>query len=326
MKIALFPSLFVLLQAALLQGCFSPSESTQFQSYLDRVSRVLEIPSVDIGDGSEIVLPSKRELTIEPETITLGLLESYELRKCGLFNLIAERNSILGKVQDPFRELDFQVALLNGLNRCKTSHEISEMLSKKLTEIESIKYQQLPIYVSNTIFSSDAFRSQLGTQTWISPNITSLDSELTASLATLQSVLSGQMESITPYQEVIEKKVVLGPLLFSMRSASESLATVTAALKFADGKVVCEKGRDKTQFNYLKNIFQSQYVEKIQPYLANLDGLYLQVAPYTQLFHLANDKYTYPLANVHGEFRASIKEHVEYWQALFKRCGHSPSR
>ncbi|QSA19926.1 DUF3080 family protein, partial [Vibrio furnissii] len=31
-----------------------------------------------------------------------------ELRKCALFSLIAERNSVLGKVQDEFRRFDYE--------------------------------------------------------------------------------------------------------------------------------------------------------------------------------------------------------------------------
>nr|WP_256384204.1 DUF3080 family protein [Photobacterium toruni] len=47
--------------------------------------------------------------------ITIGLLNAYELRQCGLFQLIAERNSVLGKVQDKTRRLRYELLFLKQI-------------------------------------------------------------------------------------------------------------------------------------------------------------------------------------------------------------------
>ncbi|HAS6511367.1 TPA: DUF3080 family protein, partial [Vibrio parahaemolyticus] len=99
---------------ALLSGCngWTNPERAIFEKYHQRLANVLDVPPRELNEVSAITIPDKRALYQELPRLSLGLLESYQLRQCGLFNLIAEKNSQLGKVQDPFHDLDYQTTLL----------------------------------------------------------------------------------------------------------------------------------------------------------------------------------------------------------------------
>ncbi|EOX4278642.1 DUF3080 family protein, partial [Vibrio cholerae] len=106
----------VLAALLLLTGCEPRlAIDADFDRYLSRIANVQQREALSPPAMVAQSLPEKRELLIAIAPVTISLLDSYELRQCGVFELIAERNSILGKVQDEFREWDYQIALLNGI-------------------------------------------------------------------------------------------------------------------------------------------------------------------------------------------------------------------
>lgn len=212
-------------------------------------------------------LPEKRELLIAIDPVTISLLDSYELRQCGLFELIAERNSILGKVQDEFREWDYQVALLNGIQGCLTSPQLSQSLKAQLLDIQNIKQQELASRWHNLLYTSDTMRTQLSGSQWYDEQWS--HSELLLALEQLNTIqhqlLSERPIASKPLvtqQEVLEKQRLLGHFKFSLDRASVWLKVVTQQLENNDDAIVCGPHRDNTKLNYLRNVFQSQYVEK----------------------------------------------------------------
>ncbi|MGR5471306.1 DUF3080 family protein, partial [Vibrio astriarenae] len=73
-------------------------EKAVFQKYHQRLATVLEVSASTIEESAAVTIPDKRVLFHDLPRVSLGLLESYQLRRCGLFNLIAQKNSPLGKV------------------------------------------------------------------------------------------------------------------------------------------------------------------------------------------------------------------------------------
>ncbi|RXJ71671.1 hypothetical protein CS022_20225 [Veronia nyctiphanis] len=105
--------IWVCICAVLLLGCRPGNETTDlFETYQQRLANVVDADTSPLPESDKVQLPRKRELIQPIEDVTFGLLDAYDLRKCGLFQLIAERNSVLGKIQDPFRQLDYEVSFL----------------------------------------------------------------------------------------------------------------------------------------------------------------------------------------------------------------------
>lgn len=339
-----------------------PIES-QFEAYLERIANVQKEIALAPVVPEPVILPDKRTLALPIKTVTIGLLDSYELRKCGLFHLIAEKNSILGKVQDQFREFDYQQALILGIRQCLThvdalseeqtadnvssqrSPQISLQLSKQLDEILNIKLAQQPRYIANLLFTSNVMREQLTGTQWLEVDYAKIDAAILSGMDVINQAYrrtlaiqsshliddgknkhsshrnSGEIGSVTDYQEGLEKHQAIGALLFSLNNTTRWLNTITQQLTLHDDKIRCEPNRDRTQFRYLKNVFDLFFAKQIQAYLALLDARYYEIQPYLTLFQQAHPNYQYPLASIHANFRNATLEHVKYWQTLFTRCG-----
>ncbi len=88
-------------------------------------------------------------------------------------------------------------------------------------------------------------------------------------------------------------------------------------------KIICGANRDTTQFQYLRNLFQSIYVAEVQPYMAFVDGTYQQLEGGINLVERRMTAHGagYGIEEAHEQFRRETLEHVQVWKGLFKRCG-----
>ncbi|NOH25372.1 DUF3080 domain-containing protein [Vibrio europaeus] len=323
MKQTLRTLLVVGLTIGVITGCSDNAPGEHFDDYLTRVSRVQEAPKVKQDSVSYAKLPRKRDLYVDVPSVSIGLLDSYQLRQCGLFNLIAEKNSVLGKVADEFRNYDYQTALLDGLSRCINSNALEPDLVVKLVEIQQQKQSQFEMHHWNLIFASDAMQKQLSGTQWLEPNLGQTVVEINQALATLNLASDKVSNQAIDVQEVLEKKLIVGNLSYSLALATSKLNRVTQQLTEYDHQIICAQNRDTTKFKYLNNVFEQQFVGKVQPYMAQLDGYYQTLSSNLSLFDPKPNihSYVYPLKKHHMEFRQAIRRHVDYWQQLFKRCG-----
>ncbi|MCY9827421.1 DUF3080 domain-containing protein [Vibrio chagasii] len=319
----------LLLVTVVLSGCFGEGPGDLFDDYQTKVARVQDAEELKQEWEFE-GLPRKRELLLKVPSVSIGLIDSYQLRQCGLFNLIAERNSVLGKVADEFRNYDYQVALLEGVGKCLSSDELDLEMIELLRGIEQQKLAQFPLHQWNLIYASDAMQSQMRGSQWLRADIGQQVRQTSDALEHLNQSLNTPLVSgkTTEVQEVLEKSSTLGDLYYSLARASVELDTITEQLTTFDTNIICGKQRDTTKFRYLNNVFEQQYIGKVQPYMAQLDGYYQQLAPQLTMFDAQPELHSYyfPIQDTHQAFRASTRRHVEYWQQLFKRCGRKVGR
>ena len=312
-----------------LTGCFDDSPQNYFDDYQTKIANVQDADEIQ-EDWELESLPRKRELFIEVPSLSIGLIDSYQLRQCGLFNLIAERNSVLGKVADEFRNYDYQVALLEGVGHCLSNNELEPEIVELLREIEQQKLAQFPLHQWNLIYASEAMQSQMRGSQWLRADIGDQVRQTSDALEHINLALNTPLVSgkTTEVQEGLEKSSTLGDLYYSLSRASAELDTITQQLTTFDANIICGKQRDTTKFRYLNNVFEQQYIDRVQPYIAQLDGYYQQLAPQLAMFDAQPELHSYyfPIQDAHQAFRSSTRRHVDYWQQLFKRCGRKVGR
>ncbi|MDN2669446.1 DUF3080 domain-containing protein [Vibrio sp. 14N.309.X.WAT.E.F5] len=312
-----------------ITGCFDDSPQNYFDNYQTKIANVQDADEIQ-EDWELYSLPRKRELFIEVPSLSIGLIDSYQLRQCGLFNLIAERNSVLGKVADEFRNYDYQVALLEGVGQCLSNNELEPEIVELLREIEQQKLAQFPLHQWNLIYASEAMQSQMRGSQWLRADIGDQVRQTSDALEHINLALNTPLVSgkTTEVQEGLEKSSTLGDLYYSLSRASAELDTITQQLATFDANIICGKQRDTTKFRYLNNVFEQQYIDKVQPYMAQLDGYYQQLAPQLAMFDAQPELHSYyfPIKDAHQAFRSSTRRHVDYWQQLFKRCGRKVGR
>lgn len=325
--------LTLLLSIFLLSGCseFFSSEQALLDKYHQRLANVLDVPRSEITPLPAFAIPSRRDLFQSLPRLSLGLLESYQLRQCGLFNLVADKNSQLGKVQDAFHDMDYQIALLKTLNICLTSFEISDEERAKLEMLYVQKWNHLQTHLDNLLLTSDAMQKQLSASNWLSVENKNQVTRVNDALNILSEMYGTPYRAISrlptvslaSYQEDLEKSRLMGRLYYSLANAALWLNETTRLLESNQSKIICGKNRDATKFRYLNNVFQSIYIDEVQPYLAELDSTYQHLNSGIELVEkrMALHGESYGLSNAHKTFRNETLEHVRFWQGLFKRCG-----
>lgn len=325
--------LIALLLLPLLAACgFEAKQDQLFDNYLGRLSTTLAVETPDKPPLNTIELSAKRELEKEIPRISMGILQSYRFRQCGLFQVIAEKNSILGKVQDHFANFDYQLRLLTALDNCLNNAELSEQERLTLVEIREQKTKHLPMHWHNLMVLSDEIRGQLSRSSWLREE----DFTLTGQAApAFRALLSPQLkpdgnyseyQEVTPFQQTLETTLLAGPLIYSMRRSSQWLDLTTELLKQNNHKIICANNRNRQTFDYLRNIFYKYYIDELQQYISRIDQLYLELSPYMpELYKPFGTEQAVDPVQEHAAFRQSVKLHTQFWQNTFQRCGYQIS-
>ncbi|WP_039977308.1 DUF3080 domain-containing protein [Vibrio jasicida] len=323
----------LVLLTTLLSGCnkwFNP-EKAVFEKYNQRLANVLDTSESELEASPAVTIPDKRELFQELPRLSLGLLESYQLRQCGLFNLLAEKNSQLGKVQDAFYDFDYQTNLLRTLNGCMSDYPLSDEENTKLNGLYDQKWHHLTVHLDNMLLTSDAMRKQLTGSEWLPLKSKDQVAHVRDAFLALDEMYQTPYRAlsrlpdvtIVNYQEEIEKTRLVGRLYYTLIDATHWLEQTTHMLEANQDKIICGANRDTTQFRYLRNVFQTIYVAEVQPYMAYVDSTYQQLDGGLSLVekrmqaHGAN----YGIEKAHDQFREETMKHVQFWKNLFKRCG-----
>ncbi|MFD2176701.1 DUF3080 family protein [Veronia pacifica] len=314
-----------------MTGCQSDDNTADlFKTYQQRLANVTDSDTVALADSYKVPLPRKRELIQPIEDVRFGLLDAYDLRKCGLFELIAERNSVLGKIQDPFRLLDYEITFLRKANACMPLVEDVD-IKKELQEAIDVKTRQLPTRYWNAIGGSDAWNKQLVLPaTMLNVNEATPRTAVVSAISAFASVQSpnGLEVSVTPWQETIEKQKMLGSLFLSIDESRRWLTAINKQLEENDHRILCGENINQTKAKYLRNVFDEFYIKKIQPYLSSIDTMYLDVSPSLEKIALYADsprqfdeyKTAYFTGLHYQLYKKSVKDHVFYWKSLFERC------
>ncbi|MGF1684760.1 DUF3080 domain-containing protein [Photobacterium minamisatsumaniensis] len=323
-----------------MSGCDQSSSTANFSNYSQRLASVLDTQPAAPNKIEYIEFPSTRSLTLPIDDIRIGLLDAYELRTCGLFHLIAERNSVLGKVQDQSRQLRYELLLLNGLSHCLSTIDENNELSGILLEFEQKKKKQLPFYLWNMMTTGQEWRQQfrLHHQPFSLNEFYGFNEAIDAftylrhlseAINQQSSISNSQAERILFHQEKIHPHHYLGQLFFSMATATEWLSSITLMLEKNESSIICGANRNQQTVQYLSNVFYKYFATNIQGYLAELDSQYRQIQPIVEPLLSAqleiNDSLSsyynfYIAGQLHQSFREATLRHVTFWQRTFKRC------
>ncbi|OAN18792.1 hypothetical protein A3K86_04205 [Photobacterium jeanii] len=327
----------------LLSGCDNSSHA-QFADYHQRLATVLDVESIPYSDPELPRLPAKRDLALPVDDIRIGLLDAYELRQCGLFQRIAERNSSLGKVQDKTRSLRYEILLLSGLMHCINTLPNESDVKNELVPILATKQAQLPRTIWNMLFTGKEWRQQLTLYPQTFPhqefggfhaNIAAIEDLVTISdLASTQKIIDDQLaDQLLSHQQNIYRSRYFGQLFYSIANATQWLNITTQLLSQHEDKILCGKNRNQQTAEYLRNVFYRLYSPILQPYMAELDSQYQQIQPpLNRLISnlpygdaqgaeaLRSYKHHYIDGDLHRAFRDAILEHTLFWQRTFKRC------
>ena len=352
--------IFTLSLCALVSGCQRGTPEAMLENYQYRISNVLDINnSVDYNIETRPLFPHRRDRILPTVELREGLIDVLKLRDCGLLPLIAERNSALGKVYAPSQKMRYELRFYDQLHQCinklKKNEESSQLLMH-LSEIQKIKYNNLPAELWNGVFTSQELEGNFSRKKVPLPLIDngSSDSSLKA-LKTLTYIIrtplrdkTWSLPSVLPELEAsyeILNSNKSGPkILSALQLITLHLNRASTTLQISmSTRQLCRQGRPSAQAKILYNVFQKYYIGEVQPYLAMihkhanewLDVNNHLIDSFKEFDLIAPKQFeTYQRMvlsktepqSLWGQYITARNKHTQSWQKLLKQCGMMPTK
>lgn len=332
--------------AMLLASCGNNSEiADDLNEYKQRLESFTELEALPAADVVDLQAPSKSSLKLEIPEISINLREFYAFNDCALSQLVAERNTSLGKLQLPSSRYLYELSLLKELKRCEqqlvTQKEKSELVHK-LRDWHTQKSQLLPLAWGNLFTQSDEsyvfFAAHTGYISGDSNdnfNASKLAFAYIVALANNADNLSLEEQNanspnaklLENHLKELEKSRLLAKMWRTQLLLIEQLDAISPMLEEYARINTCVNITQKDDIDIMQNIFRIFFAEKIQPAAAELNKYYYQLTPIISKL-LENEVLPTELIQYialhtnekHQQYRASMQKHIRLWQVIFARC------
>ncbi|WP_439509420.1 DUF3080 family protein [Marinimicrobium koreense] len=334
-----------LLTTALLSACQpTPPAEAMLDDYLERLARVLEVDEPPLEAASLPRMPPARVLQVDIEPLSINLLEFWEFRRCGLAEILGERNSVLGRVMVPSQHLHMDGRILQQLRHCIDTLEDEELI-ELASELEDRKRQQWPARYWNATAAAPELRA------FWSPATTPLEPGREASyqraltalrfLTELPQELERQQwperTDLEAQYQALEQYALGGRLLQSLTLGRRYIEAGSVMLERArQQSTLCPGGLQKRELEYARNVMVKVFIGNIQPWLAAVNrrasGVTTEyqalLAQQSGELRPALQPFAEQLSEHHLAFQDSLRDHVDRWKALFDSCDSKaiPSR
>ncbi|MFN3899595.1 MAG: DUF3080 family protein [Alishewanella aestuarii] len=321
----------LLVLALLLSGCSDSAGVATLRDYQQRLNRVLELDSAKPQLPAAAALPAKSALQQPLPDLRIDLLDAFATRRCGLDQLIAERNSSLGKVFTASKRLHYELRFLATLELCLTE-AWDEPLKSQLSQVYQQKQQTIGIALSNMLQTDDTLR-----KTWLGSNkalTPGSDNGFTASLGALQQLLELKQaidredwysaSRIDPEAALasLYRSDFFPQLQFSLRYANSWFNAVNPQLLSLAPASLCPRGQSE-QLTILTTVFRKYFIGEVQAYLAKLNRYQQQSWPLiaelyqdSPLLPVLQQRYQQPAT----ELQQQLLQHVGWYQQLNQLC------
>lgn len=306
------------------------------EEYRDRLSRVLEAPLPEVAPRPPLDYPSPASLRQTIPSLNVNLREFYALQECELGTLVAERNTAVGKTQQPSQRLAYETQLLASIDACISQlSNANQQLATRLQEIKSIKRAQRQRVWANLIQSSNELRYALSMPRQLLTAQANRDAR--AGITSLHYLNQRQSPSAFTLSE-LERQLqqtasarLPAKLFQTQHYLAATLDPLTTSLTPLLASVACPERRASEKAKILRNVFYLFFIEKVQPVGSRLNDYYYQVLPVFRdwvgnaAFHPDFKHYIQGNA-IEGftRYQSAVTAHVSLWQDFLGRCNLSP--
>lgn len=344
-----------------LTGCSQQQQiEKNLLAYQDRLS---SFTGIEIEQRSDISIrlnaPAKNTLTQDIEQLFINLRELYALQECTLNQVVAERNTALGKMQLPSSRYAYEIALLKEIVRCKellrnkSTQENVDALLVQLEAWEATKKQQLPYVWSNLITQSDElFLHMSSAPSYISGDetdsfIASKQAWAALSQHTIYFVdekhprtdsindvknspyfaIDAEIKNLELHLQQLEQSRLLARMWKTQLLITKLLDNTTPLLEKYLDMNTCTGPQQASDIVIMRNIFTLFFAEEIQALAAELNKYHYQLFPLVSPLIDSNvlppaykDYLTQHLVSNHRIYKESMQNHIQKWQQIFARC------
>ena len=139
--------------------------------------------------------------------------------------------------------------------------------------------------------------------------------------------MSEDISSLERHLQQIKHYSLPAKLWLSQLSLAEQLNQSTIWLLKQNKQFTCQNGIANKPVKYMANVFQRYFVEQVQPIASQINYYHYQLSPVLNALvaqqALSPDFTRYIVQHNEQNFKMyqnAMKQHIEFWQQLFKRC------
>lgn len=329
------PIMTLVMVLPLIAGC-AQSTHDLYDDYLGRLSNVLntdraswQVPPPQSG-------PRTRELRLDIPDLRVTPVAYWQVRHCGLFRLISDRNSILGRVAPPNAIWRYEARLLAAMEACLQHPDTDESLAEQLVSWQETKRQFWPTATWNGTIAAPEVRSvwQASGDGWAPdsmPTLTGLRRDLGRLAHWADNWPADDIASSSDFSAVYQNLNQQQAGGDWRRSVQISLSGLEAANRMLTQALqddsLCPSGNRTRDAEHAQNVLMLFFIGEIQPYLSGLNrnGEQLQ-ASFTNLtnaidvIHPPWERFMSTLAEELNQLQSMSREHAELWQRTLARC------
>lgn len=302
----------------LMIGCNQTQEDA-WDTYVSRLTSALEATPGNIEPPAFRIPPNS--VKEEVETSSISLIELWDIKHCELHQIIASRNSNLGRLRVASQEWVYAMNFITLAPACIQSLE-NDDVSITLQDALEEKRRQLPTLASNVVFASDEWRSfwQVGIFNANNPaDGVMAFSQLTSNLINRNLLSSEQLESLLG---TIYHSNAGGTLLVELSNERRYLRVAIQTLREAEEAQHCPRGVSARQLGgliggYYNTEVQSHSAETHRNWGILLESLE-QLSPLPKGEPL--DAWLALQRQRLQETKLLHEQHAQLLSELFKRC------
>lgn len=328
----------ITVMTCLLISCSDDHLANDLNDYGAKLQRVLD---QTLPEGSEVnrpLLPTKRDLQHKLTPLNIDLLDFFELGRCELQQVIAQRNSSLGKFAADSTLLAQDVRFIQLTSDCLTQLDQDSELTSTLEAAVEQKQQELDQRLWNALFAGPEYREFWHANLDRYPE--QIDSRVEFALQSILTVVgdiqAGRDADLDAFETSLEvlRNGEAGALLESWRLVEQHLDRASELLRNRfERRPLCFKGMSNPDADIFRNVVLQDFIAGIQKNVAILNRRYYDVVlPLRQLeqrfeneetaayrtFRLARDE------RLHAA-RQSVEDHVAALRPLMVQCGFLPA-
>ncbi len=312
-----------------------------FEDYLVRLGRSLDQERVAITPSPPLAFPARRTLAIRYPRHSISLIELYKLADCELHELIARRNSILGKVARPSRQLVYELRFLALAQQCVIVIQDTEAaLASELAAVITVKQQQLPQRIWQAILGAEEWRQFWNAPQRLGDYPAQTSSVVMESLDYLNAAaaawLTGQWRVDSQLLEHHLQRMASGDGGALLSAWQLSHAYLAAATRTIEQRIqrgpLCIKGMTSSKGRVFDTVTRKFFIGAVQPWLAAINRRqYELMAAVHRLEHTLNAaspaSYRAWMVNRDQLLEAATaapRQHVEAIRPVLESCGLLP--
>lgn len=331
----------IILVITLLAGC-ERHYSFGVDDYAVKLARVLDQELATKDSMAVEPFPRTRDIRIVFASEGLGLLEFLSIGDCELQNLVAERNSSLGRLALPSQQLVYELGVLRTGEDCVESIAGEEPeLVQKLASAIATKKKELPHRIWAATLGGREFKSYWSLAEVRELDAVVADAEITFALTGLSAdidrwlrgdyeVDSGRLEG----QLDVIRQGRGGSQLLLWNQLRRDLRRSTRLLsdRLAE-KPLCYPGMKTATADVFRNVVMTEFVARIQKAVARLNRSSLDQMNLVRRIESSLGAVHQPIYAVWREQREHLlddsmqafSDHTGALEPLMRQCGFLPA-